>query len=224
MEQRVFAIGDVHGCFDSLKELMEEKIGLTLSDKVILLGDYIDRGSKSKQVIDYLMNLKEKGYELVTLRGNHEQMLLDAYEDEQLVRLWVMNGGAATLKSFGISKIRQLDPAYLDFFNSLPLFYSYNNYLFVHAGFNDRIDNPFEGTYHMVWESRDRYSHPLLKDKIIVHGHSVITPALCEERILGNEKVIDLDTGCVFTNYNEYGRLTGWEITTGKIFSAEGKP
>lgn len=223
MDQRVFAIGDIHGCFDSLKELVEEKIKLTTSDRVILLGDYIDRGSKSRQVIDYMMALKEKGFQLVALRGNHEQMLLDAYEDESLVPLCLMNGGKETLKSFGISSYQQLDTAYLDFFNSLPLFYAFDHYLFVHAGFNDLIEDPFEDTYHMIWKSRDQYFHPLLKDKTIIHGHQVIPHAFCDQRIQNKEQVIDIDTGCVFSQYSDYGRLTALEITSQSIFSVKGK-
>ena len=224
MDQRVFAIGDIHGCFDSLKELIELKMQLTPNDRVVMLGDYIDRGSKSKEVIDYLLNLKEKGFQLVTIRGNHEQMLLDAYEDQDLVSLWILNGGVATLKSFGIWSVRHLDNTYLDFFNSLPLFYAFNNYLFVHAGFNDRMDNPFEDTYHMIWESKDQYFNPMLKDKIIIHGHRVISSTLCDQRIRNRRPVIDLDTGCVFVNYSNYGRLTALEINTNTILSVSGKP
>lgn len=58
--KRLFAIGDIHGCFDSLKELVENKILLTKEDKLVLLGDYIDRGIKSKEVIDYIIDLQEK--------------------------------------------------------------------------------------------------------------------------------------------------------------------
>lgn len=61
MNNRLFAIGDIHGCFDSLKELVEHKIQLKKNDKLILLGDYIDRGNKSKEVVDFIIKLKEEG-------------------------------------------------------------------------------------------------------------------------------------------------------------------
>ena len=67
MDNRLFAIGDIHGCFNSFKKLMEEKIQITKSDKVVLLGDYIDRGSQSKEVIDYIIELKEKSFDIITL-------------------------------------------------------------------------------------------------------------------------------------------------------------
>ena len=83
MNNRLFAIGDIHGCFDSLKELIEHKIHLQKNDKLILLGDYIDRGDKSKEVIDFIIKLQEDGYDLVPLLGNHESMLLNVHKNKE---------------------------------------------------------------------------------------------------------------------------------------------
>lgn len=218
MNNRLFAIGDIHGCFNSLKELMEEKIQITKTDKVILLGDYIDRGSQSKEVIDYIIELKEKGFDIITIKGNHEAMLLDAFSDEELISSCILNGGVETLKSFGIDTFKKLETKYLDFFKNLQLFFEFENYIFVHAGFNDEIVNPFNDTYHMIWKSRDKYIHPWLKDKTIVHGHRVIPSIICDERIKNNDRVINLDTGCVYTDYSGYGRLTALEIKSREIF------
>jgi serine/threonine protein phosphatase 1 len=91
MNNRLFAIGDIHGCFDSLKELVKNKIQLQKNDKLILLGDYIDRGNKSKEVIDFIIELLEKGYDVIPLMGNHEAMLLDAYENEKNTPNWIQN-------------------------------------------------------------------------------------------------------------------------------------
>lgn len=217
MVDRLFAIGDIHGCFDSLKQLIEEKIQLTTSDKLLLLGDYIDRGPKSKEVIDYILDLKNKGFDLITLSGNHEQMLLDAWEEEDFVGLWMINGGKATLQSFGIKDVKNLDVNYLNFFKSLKLYTELENYLFVHAGFNDEAENPFEDTFHMIWKCRQKYMHPLLKDKIIVHGHCTIPAKTCDERIKMKDRVINLDTGCVYSDYKGYGRLTAIELHSREI-------
>lgn len=188
------------------------------SDKLVLLGDYIDRGSQSKEVIDYIMELKDKGFDITPLRGNHEEMLLEAFDDE-LVPLWLFNGGTETLKSFGITSLKNLEPRYFDFFKSLPLYYEFDNFLFVHAGFNDEIENPFDDTYHMIWHCREKYTHPFLKDRTIIHGHCIVPSTVCDERIRNNYQVIDLDTGCVYSNYRNYGRLTALEINTRTIFS-----
>ncbi|HET6559796.1 MAG TPA: metallophosphoesterase family protein [Prolixibacteraceae bacterium] len=214
---RLFAIGDIHGCFDAFKELIEQKIQLTPDDKLILLGDYIDRGPKSKEVIDYIIELKAKGFDITPLSGNHEQMLLDAWQVEAMVNIWMLNGGAETLKSFGIKGASSLEPYYIEFFKSLKLYAEYENYLFVHAGFNDELEHPFEDTYHMIWTCRKKYTHPLLKDKIVVHGHCTISAATCHERIQNNDRVINLDTGCVYASYKGYGRLTALELHTRNI-------
>lgn len=218
MDHRLFAIGDIHGCFDQLKELIEEKIRITIHDKLVLLGDYIDRGPKSKEVIDYIIALKEKGFDITALSGNHEQMLLDAWEEEDFTGIWMINGGKETLKSFGIKTVKDLEPDYLHFFRSLKLTVEIGKTLFVHAGFNDEIDHPFEDTFHMIWKCRKNYSHFLLKDKTIVHGHCTIPATTCDERIKANDRVINLDTGCVYVGYKGYGRLTALELQSREIY------
>ena len=91
--KQLFAIGDIHGCFDSLKELIESNIKLDKNEKLILLGDYIDRGNKSKKVVDYIINLQEKDYDITPLIGNHELLLLETIEDEKNKPKWIQNGG-----------------------------------------------------------------------------------------------------------------------------------
>lgn len=219
MNNRLFAIGDIHGCFDSLKELIEGKIQLTLNDRLVLLGDYVDRGPKSKEVVDYIVELQAKGFDVVALSGNHEQMLLDAWQEEEFVNLWMMNGGAETLKSFGVMTAAKLESSYIDFFKSLKLYVEIENYIFVHAGFNDESEHPFEDTYHMIWKCRQKYVNPCLRDKTIVHGHCTIPAATCDERISNNDPVINLDTGCVYADYKGYGRLTALELHSRRIHS-----
>ena len=175
MSNRNFAIGDIHGCFDSLKELIENKIQFQKNDKLIFLGDYIDRGYNSKEVIDYIIELQNNDYDIVTLLGNHESMLVDAYNNEGAMSKWIQNGGAETLKSFEIDSLKDLDSKYLNFFNSLKLYFELDEYLFVHAGFNDELKNPFVDKYSMLWKSRERYFNPLLRDRIIIHGHSPVS-------------------------------------------------
>ena len=217
MSKRIFAIGDIHGCFDSLKVLVENKIKLKKSDKLILLGDYIDRGDKSKEVIDYIIKRQEQGFDIVPLMGNHESLLLDASESEKNVSKWIQNGGNETLKSFGIASINNLDSRYLKFFKGLKYYYSLNDFLFVHAGFNDSIVNPFTDFYSMLWKCKDFYNNPLLADKIIVHGHNPINITKCNDRVESKHSVINIDTGCVYQDKDGFGRLTAYECNTGRI-------
>ena len=217
--KRLFAIGDIHGCFDSLLELVESNIQLDKNDKLILLGDYIDRGNKSKKVVDYIIDLQEKGYDITPLIGNHELLFLETFEDEKNKPKWFQNGGAETLKSFGISSIKDISSRYLDFFTNLKNYFSIEDYLFVHAGFNDKILNPFQDTYSMVRESKVEYLNPLLARKTIIHGHRPITIEHCENQINDNKLVINIDTGCVYKEKVGYGKLTAIELYSKKLFS-----
>lgn len=215
---RLFAIGDIHGCFDSLKELIENNIRLTQFDRLVFLGDYIDRGDKSKEVVDYIIDLQEKKYDLILLKGNHEAMLLDAFVNPKQTSKWIQNGGDTTLKSFEISSIKEIKPKHIKFFKELNTYYLYENLLYVHAGFNDEIVDPFSDSYSMLWKCKEKYSNPLLSDKIIVHGHQPISVSKCIERIHSNQCVINIDTGCVFKNKEGIGKLTAYDAIHQKIY------
>ncbi|HEY4788168.1 MAG TPA: metallophosphoesterase family protein [Bacteroidales bacterium] len=218
MNHRLIAIGDIHGCFDALKSLIEHKIGLTKNDRLVLLGDYIDRGKQSKEVVDFIIDLQQKGFDIVPLMGNHEAMLLVVLENENYLPLWIQNGGNETLLCFGLHSLKNLDPKYVAFFKGLRLFYSYHNLLFVHAGFNDACDNPFEDEYQMLWTRNEVYTHPLLKGKTIIHGHTPITIAQCQQLIALRKQIINIDTGCVYP-YKGYGCLTALEPDSYTLFS-----
>ena len=217
MNKRLFAIGDIHGCYNSLKELVENKIQPQKKDKIILLGDYIDRGDKSKEVVDFIMELQENGFDIVPLMGNHEAMLLDAFENEENISIWILNGGNETLKSFDISAVKDIEFKYIEFFKGLRYYYSFEDYLFVHAGFNDYAFNPFIDYYSMLWKCKESYTNPLLSDKTIVHGHNLIRISKCEERVLSKHNVINIDTGCVYKDNEGYGRLTAYDCINQRI-------
>lgn len=217
MNKRLFAIGDIHGCFDSLKELIENNILLQKKDKLILLGDYIDRGDKSKEVVDFIMDLQEKGFDVVPLMGNHEALLLNANENEKIFSKWIQNGGNETLKSFEISSVKDIESKYIKFFKDLRYYYSFEDLLFVHAGFNDNVVNPFTDFYSMLWKCKESYANPLLANKTIIHGHNPVSVAKCEERVLAKHLVINIDTGCVYKDSEGYGRLTAYDCIHQRI-------
>ena len=102
--KQVFAIGDIHGRFDLLTSLMTKiKNQANDGDKIVFLGDYIDRGPQSKDVLDYLMNKDNfLGLELITLMGNHERFMIDSYGplSDYNYHSWMLNGGQETLDSF----------------------------------------------------------------------------------------------------------------------------
>jgi len=106
MKKRLFAIGDIHGCYESLRKLIEHKIEIKKSDRLVFLGDYIDRGNQSRKVIDYIIELQKKDFDIITLIGNHESMLIDALDNDEFLSEWIQNGGFTTLISFGINSLK----------------------------------------------------------------------------------------------------------------------
>jgi serine/threonine protein phosphatase 1 len=219
MKNRIFAIGDIHGCFNAMKELVENKIKLKQEDKLIFLGDYIDRGPDSKAVIDYIIELQNNNYDVVTLLGNHEAMLIDALNNEDALSKWIQNGGSVTLKSFAIEALHDLEQKYVTFFNNLTLFYELDNYFFVHAGFNDKIEDPFSDNYCMLWMSTQQYFNPRLKDKTIIHGHSPVSLTIIQKQITSNNNAINVDGGCVYPNAH-LGKLVSLETNTRTVVFA----
>lgn len=218
---RLFAIGDVHGCYKTLYELVNNQIGLRKSDRLILLGDYIDRGPGIKEVIDYIIGLTAGGYNVTPLMGNHEYMLVNSYNDPENLPLWYYNEGMTTLESFGINDIRDLEPEYLDFFRKLRYFEKEGDFYFVHGGFNDSLGDPFSDTESMIWESRLSYSNPVFSGKTIVHGHRPKKIDYTRRLIAERSPVIPLDNGCVYGREMNYGYLSALEINTMTLISTE---
>jgi len=142
---RTFAISDLHGCPETLRIIVENQLRPQPHDRFLFLGDYIDRGPDSKGVVDYIFQLQNAGFEVRALRGNHEALMLAAFEsgDHESIDLWMRNGGRSTLDSFGISDVRQLPHRYLSFFESLDYYLELENCLLVHAGFNCHAPDPF---------------------------------------------------------------------------------
>ena len=182
---------------------------------VVFLGDYIDRGPKSREVVDLVLKLREK-HHVVTLRGNHESMLLEflSGKDPQKVARYVLNGGSATLAGYADADGRyQMPPEHLAFFNTLALSYETAEHFFVHAGVpNVRLaDIDREAmSEHMLWV-RNKFLHSTFRwEKVIVHGHTVVdTVEISASRIC-------LDTGCVFDR-----RLTAMEFPSHRIYSVD---
>ncbi len=128
--QRLLAIGDLHGCRDKLQQLFKA-VQPTSGDRLVFLGDYIDRGDDSPGVVDDLISL-QKEQDCIFLLGNHEQMLLD-YVDGQNER-FLLNRGQETLRQYRKSKWGEIPAVHLDFFRDLKLCHRQDGFIFVHAG------------------------------------------------------------------------------------------
>ena len=204
--QRIYAVGDIHGCLDrlvTLHEMIAEDITRRPVGRTMLvhLGDYVDRGTDSAQVIDWLINRPPVPVdEIVNLMGNHEHMMLSAITgaDKDAADHWLVNGGADSLRSWGISP--SLPPAewagriprqHLIFLRDLAISRHVDPYLFVHAGVLPGVPLDQQSRHDMMWIREPFLSSRADHGAVVVHGH---TPRR-EPTVLPNR--IAIDTGAV---------------------------
>ncbi len=215
----VFAIGDIHGCIKQLVALQDKIFDYPTFDKdkdlLLYLGDYIDRGSSSKGVINRILQLQAEGVKSVFLKGNHEQVMIDfLFNEINNLYYWLNLGADKTFRSYGvevadfikdgfeddnIAKLRnfflkKISKDHIDFFNNLKLFHTLGNYFFVHAGIDPQKKLEEQTEKDFLWSrSKEFYDKNFNFGKIIVHGH---TP---EKEIINFPYRINIDTGCFFT-------------------------
>jgi serine/threonine protein phosphatase 1 len=212
----IFAIGDVHGCVDELEELLA-LLPLGSDSTVVMLGDYIDRGPHSRSVIELLM-VEQKRRRIVTLAGNHEEMLrefLDGSDPGRVAR-FILNGGSTTLADYANDQGEWVIPAdHVRFLDELVLWYETDDHFFVHAGVPDRslkdID-PIRDRDELLWIRRAFIQNPRRWEKRIVHGH---TPVNAVEV---SQSRINVDTACAYGGF-----LTAIELPSHRIYSVPRK-
>jgi serine/threonine protein phosphatase 1 len=207
--ERTFAIGDIHGCSKTFKKLLLDKIKVNKSDTLYCVGDYIDRGEDSKGVVDLILDLRTEGYTIHTLRGNHEQMLLDSITDEFETDAWLKNGGSATLRSFGIQSLRELQAIYLSFFEETKYYCKVENYIIVHAGLNFNKKDILADKDAMLWARYFDPVQPALEDQVLIHGH---TPKPLDYILNQKGNCLDIDGGCVYTKKKNMGKLVAYDL------------
>ena len=194
---KIFAIGDIHGSFDRLQELMQ-KIPIDFAtDTLVFIGDYIDRGPGTVEVVDYLLDLKRRVPEIIFLKGNHEDML-EKYLDGTDRFTYLLNGGQNTLDSY-LSKTNRTDSfpiptEHLEFFRSLRLYYETAGYIFVHAGLRPKVPLASQEPQDLLW-IRDKFIYSKYNfGKPVVFGHTPLEKPLVERNKIG------IDTGAVYGN------------------------
>ncbi len=220
---RKFAITDIHGCNLSFHALLDQ-ISLTTADELYLLGDYIDRGPDSKGVLDTILQLKNDGYQLRCLMGNHDEGMLKAPHDGHLFHNWLTNwGGVQTLDSFNAYEWKDIAEKYWKFLAGLEYYIETDGYILVHAGLNFDLPDPFEAQKSLLfirdWHKDINYDW--LGERIIVHGHSPVSPQQTKTFLqnLETQRVIDIDNGCFIGNYRaERGHLCAFDMTNRALF------
>jgi serine/threonine protein phosphatase 1 len=215
--QRIYAVGDIHGCADLLANLfdrVDDDIRLRPASNIlqVFLGDYIDRGPDSRQVIDLLI-ARQRGTDAVFLKGNHEDFAIRFLEDPTILTQWKNIGGLNTVASYGVATtnyrearsqramavgLRLSMPVdHLDFLRGLNLSFTCGDFFFAHAGVRPGVALEKQDPHDLLWIRDDFLLHEEDFGKVVVHGH---TPS--HEPVVRHNR-INIDTGAYAT-----GRLT----------------
>ncbi|TWT81858.1 Serine/threonine-protein phosphatase 2 [Planctomycetes bacterium CA13] len=200
---RKFVIGDIHGCSKALRTLIET-IDPTCGDELIFLGDYIDRGPDSKDVIDQLIALHSR-CRVVALRGNHEIMLMGVVTAGLDSAIWSQSGGQTTIASYGGS-IEKIPEKHLAFFRSLRAYYETDEAIFVHASYSPDESMPSQDDSIRYWNHLNYpYPAPHFSGKRVYVGH---TPQAHGD-VLNLGHLVCIDTYCFGGGYLTAVELTG---------------
>jgi serine/threonine protein phosphatase 1 len=207
----VYAIGDIHGRFDLLKKIQQIIYLDADSDDskrkvIVYLGDYIDRGPQSKQVLDYLISTPMKGFESYHLLGNHEYAMLKFIAKEPGAEQWLAWGGDTTILSYGLvfdrneefeaiqeGLIAKLPENHLNFLQNLLYMHEEGDYMFVHAGIRPNISMERQDLWDLLTIRDDFYRNYKRLARPVVFGHTVF------EAPYHTETAIGIDTGAYAT-------------------------
>lgn len=208
MTQRTIAIGDIHGCVQALDALLDA-IQPSAEDRIVTLGDYIDRGPASRSVVDRLIQLSET-CELIPILGNHEVMLMMSLDGGDEIEAWLDCGGRETVESYG--GLESIPHEHQRFFKQCRLTYETDSHIFLHANYHADASLEDQTEYVLLWKHLSLHIPPPHQSgKTVIVGH---TPQL-NGNILDAGHVICIDTFCVGG-----GWLTALEVNTRQVWQA----
>lgn len=215
MTRRIF-IGDIHGHYDGLMSLLEA-VSPGESDQVYFVGDLIDRGPKSCQVVEFVRNSK-----YACVMGNHEQLLLEAFPNGEThmptFQGWLYSGGQATLASY--DNVDELFE-HIDWVKTLPFYLDLGDIWVVHAGVNPRRALTEQTSHEFCWIRESFHSHekPYFPNKLIITGHTITftLPGVTPGQVAQGPGWLDIDTGAY---HPKSGWLTAVDIDNEMIYQA----
>ena len=200
MRGDIYVIGDIHGCLGHLERLLEGVRPDLTRDRLIFIGDYIDRGPDSKAVVDYILRLKElyPGDRIICLKGNHEAMFLDFLQGRER-ELFLLNGGLSTLREYWGEQWRYLEelrlpPEHEIFYRELKPYYELPGYLFVHGGLKPGVPLAEQVEEDLLWIRGEFIASFEDFGRRVIFGHTTFKAPL----VMPNK--IGIDTGAVYGN------------------------
>ncbi len=210
---RLLAIGDIHGCYTALKTLLAY-VNIQPNDQIITLGDYVDRGPQTCEVLDYLIELYSSG-QLLPLRGNHEIMMMEARYSDSNRNFWLRCGGLEALESYasatGALHLSNIPAAHWGFLElACRDWHENDRLLFAHASIDAQTPMDEQISDHLHWGSFEA-AQPHFTGKVFICGHT--------EQRSGHPK----DRGhavCIDTWAYGHGWLTCLDASTGEYWQA----
>jgi serine/threonine protein phosphatase 1 len=200
-----FVIGDIHGCLEELACLLES-LSLEPLDRLVFLGDYIDRGPDSRGVVSHLIDLKDKGkQDVIFLKGNHEDMMLSYLGLQgRHGEMFLFNGGDATMASYGLSRrnnhpqglLAAMPNDHLEFFKGLRVYYLMEPFLCVHGGIHPRKPMAEQVEEEVLWIRDEFIQNTHALPYTVLFGHTPL-----KEVLFHLPYKIGLDTGLVYGNW-----------------------
>jgi serine/threonine protein phosphatase 1 len=218
--KRQIAVADIHGMYALLKNLVEGSIRFNPDeDQLVFLGDYIDRGTQSREVVEYVISLKARyPGRIILLKGNHEDLAERAlsfptWNMEQIyfgstMGQWLINGGQATINSYG--DMEGCREGLLPFIGQLQLYYETPTHIFVHGGIPNGKTLKTATPHELIWNRGA--DHDGL-NKTLVVGHCIHETAVVERDFIA------IDTGAYLT-----GKLSAYDVINGRLYEAAGRP
>lgn len=213
MSRRIF-IGDVHGHYDGLMQLLAA-IAPTENDQVYFVGDLIDRGPASSQVVEYVRQHADG-----CVMGNHEQLLLSAFVGGQVngtaLQAWLHSGGQSTLASYdNIDLLTE----HLTWLRKLPAYIDLGDVWLVHAGIDPQVPIAEQTFNEFCWVRDDFHNHPTpcFADKLVVTGHTITFtfPDVEPGQVVAGPGWLDIDTGAY---HPKSGWLTGLDLDNEQVY------
>ncbi|PJJ52852.1 metallophosphoesterase [Hymenobacter chitinivorans] len=205
---------DIHGCLHTFRHLVEKVLALRPQDELYLLGDYVNKGPDSRGLLDYLMQLTAQGYQVQSLRGNHDQELLDAARGRTHLSWASQADRSLTLKSFGVPDCQAIPEPYLQWLEALPYQLDIEGFTLVHAGFNFRLPpEKMRTDWHTMLNTKQfTFDASRLQGRRLLHGHVPTPTAQVKQKVKLKAGAIGLDTGCVYRLNPELSHLAVLEL------------
>ena len=212
---RTLVIGDIHGGLRGLIQLLE-RVGISINDKLVFLGDYVDGWSESAQVINYLIQL-EKKYNCVFIKGNHDAWCIDWLEEEIVNEVWFVHGGRLTMESYREISDSEMQE-HLNFFRRMKDYHvDEENNLFIHAGFSS-----MHGPEKERYSSNYSWDRTLWEMALTMDNRIAKNSAIYPKRLLLYHEIYIGHTPTLY--YNMEVPMNGcnvWNIDTGAAFSGK---